>query len=289
MTVGKRIIQTGLFFLALIAFGSMISTNAQDEGIWVDCQGEVVLHHLSIRDAQILAKRQARREAIEKVCGIALQSETLVNNFVNAGDFIHAISYGNVVQERNIEWKTETIPSQDSSQPPLIVLRLSMQVRVIPVEDSPDPEFRLSAQANRHVFQSGEEMYFKIQSSKDCYITIFNLAADDSVYVLYPNSIDSEHFIEADILVEIPSAASRKNGYQFKVATLPGQFKHTETITVIGTKHKIPFWDDVVSQNVGTPRIAMTKLSRWLSEIPVSQRAEASFAYSVQSEMSKEM
>ncbi len=289
MSFNKRIIHICLFFLSLTAFGSMIHVNAQDDGIWVDCSGEVVLHHLSMKDAQVLAKRQARREAIEKVCGIALQSETLVNNFVNAGDFIHAISYGNVVHERNIAWETETIPNQDPSQPPLVVLRLSMQVQVVPVEEAPDPGFRLTAKANRHVFQSGEQIYFKIQSTCDCYITIFNLAADDSVYVLFPNSIEPEHFFQADTLIEIPSMANRKDGYQFKVATLPEQFKHSETITIIGTKHKVPFWDDVATQNVGTPRVAMTKLTRWLSEIPISQRAEASFAYSVQSESPKEM
>lgn len=289
MSFGKKIIHAFLLFFALIAFGSMISSNAQDDGIWVDCGGEVVLHHLSMKDAQILAKRQARREAIEKVCGIALQSETLVNNFVNAGDFIHAISYGNVVQERNIEWKTETIPNQDTTQPPLVVLRLSMQVRVLPVDDAPDPGFKISANANRMVFQNGEEIYFKIQSTKDCYITVFNLAADDSVYVLFPNTLQSEHFLKADTLFEIPSAVNRKNGYRFKVATLPGHMRNAESITVIGTKDKVPFWDNVATDNVGTPRVAMTKLTRWLSEIPVSQRAEASFSYSVESSFSREM
>ena len=33
---------------------------------------------------------------------------------------------------------------------------------------------------------------------------------------------------------------------------------------------------------IGTPKMALTKLARWLSQIPVSERAEASAVYTVE-------
>lgn len=260
---------------------------SQPEERWVECSGEAVVQNITNEEAQVIAKRRARRDAIEKVCGIQLQAESLVQDYVLAGDFIHAIAYGHVVEEKNLSWETETLPPENPSTPPVILLRLTMNAKVIPINDMPDPYFKLNLNLNRNVFQSGDEVILRVKSTKDCYITVLNLAADDSVYVLFPNISQRDNFIDAEKSVEIPSKAERESGFHIRVRNLPGHKKDTELVTVIATKQKLNILDELESRHgfgtMGTPRMAMTRLARSLSGIPVSERAEASVIYEIHS------
>lgn len=259
----------------------------QDEAKWVQCSGEAVLQNITTEEAQVMAKRRARLDAIEKVCGIKLQAETLVRDFILAGDFIHSISYGHVVEEKDISWKTVTLPPENPGSPPVILLRVSMNAKVIPVNEKPDPYFKVELKLNRTVFQAGDEVIVNIKTTKDCYLTLLNIAANDSVYVLFPNKFQNKNFIKANTGIEIPNEKYRDSGLHIRVATLPGHKKDTEILKVIATKQKIFILDEIDTSSgfglMGTPRIALTKLARWLSEIPVSERAEAATIYTVQS------
>lgn len=255
------------------------------QGQWVACQGEAAVLNVTYEEAQVLALRRARLDAIEQVCGVSLQAESMVKNFMMAGDFIHSISYGQVVEERNHNWKTEEVPSETPSAPPVLLLRVSMEARVIPVTEPSDPYFKLSLNINRSVFESGDEVVLKVKSTKDCYLTILNWAANDSVYILLPNEFDPDGLVQAGSTTEIPNRRLREAGVHFRVATLPGHTQDTEMIKVVATKQKAAFFDELEMKNgfgiMGTPKMAVAKMARWLSEIPVSERAEASQVYTI--------
>ena len=261
--------------------------HAEEQGTWVKCFGEAAVQNITTEEAQVLAKRRARLDAIEKVCGISIQAESMIKNFRLAADFIHSISYGQVVEERNPEWKTEALPPEDPSSPPVIVFKFTMEARVIPLNGKPDPYFKVRLNINRTVFQTGDEAILKVRATKDCYLTVLSLAANDSVYILVPNQFNPDCFVKAGVKIEIPDKKLREQGFNFRVATLPGHKKDTEIIKVIATKQKLAFLDEVSNTGgfglLGTPRMAVTKLARWLSEIPVSERAESSMIYSVYS------
>lgn len=92
-------------------------------------------------------------------------------------------------------------------------------------------------------------------------------------------------YANAHCTIEIPSLDYRNEGFHIRVKTLPGYKKDTEVLKVIATKQKIDYTDEIVISGgfglIGTPRTAMVKLMRWLSEIPVSERAEATVMYTV--------
>ncbi|HDQ44949.1 MAG TPA: hypothetical protein ENN17_05535 [bacterium] len=134
----------------------------QGPGQWVACSGEAAVQNITTEEAQALALRRARHDAVERVCGVLLQSETLVKDFMTAGDFIHTISYGEVVEEKDVQWETETLPSDRPGSPPVIVLRVSMNARVVSREGKPDPSFRISLKLNKTSFQSGEEAIIRV-------------------------------------------------------------------------------------------------------------------------------
>lgn len=283
-----RWMKPGLFSWILLSLIIVLPVRSQEEGKWIQCSGEAAVQNITYEEAQVLAMRRARLDGIEKVCGVSLQAETLVKDFMLAGDFIHSISYGHIVEEKDILWETETLQPDRPDNPPIILLRATMQAKVIPVNESPDPYFKIDLKLNRTVFQSGDEVVLTVQSTKDCYLTILNLAANDSVYVLYPNRFQRNNFIKANVEKEIPSEEDRNIGFHIRVTNLPGHKRDTELVKVIATKKKNDLLNDMVYSRdfgfLGTPRVALTKMARWLSGIPVSERAEVAVMYTVQTE-----
>ena len=73
--LGKGLIL--IFFFSAGLFG-------QDRSQWIQCSGEAAVLNMTYEDAQVLAKRRARLDAIEKVCGVSMQAESLVRDFMAA-------------------------------------------------------------------------------------------------------------------------------------------------------------------------------------------------------------
>lgn len=272
----------------LIFFFIVLSNlTGQEAGKWVRCSGEAAIQNITSEEAQVIAKRQARLDAIEKACGVSMHAETLVKDFVAAGDFVHAMSYSRVVEEKDVQWKTETLPAHKPGSPPSLVLRVEMTAKVVPEAGNPDPSFKVDLKLNRTSFQSGEEVVLKVEATKECYLTVFNLGADDTVRVLFPNKWQPDVPLNANSTMEIPDPSMRDSGvFHIRVANLPGHKRDGEMVKVIATRRRIDLSGQAETLSgfgpMGTPKMAMTSLAKWLSEIPVSERAEAAVSYVVE-------
>jgi len=268
-----------LFFLTVFSAGAQV----RGPGVWVSCSGEAFVRNITVEEAHNLALQRAMQDAVEKACGIAVQSETLVKNFMTAGDFVHAISQGRVVEEKDMQWETVSIPADKPDRPPVIMVRVTMNARVLSETGEADPNFRISLIMDKREFLSGEEAVFQIQAARDCHVTLLNLAANDSVYVLFPNNVQKDNFLKAGEIVKIP-----EGGFKIRVATLPGHARDSEVVMAIATKQNFRFFEesdmDPKPGSVGTPRFAALKLARILSGIPKSERVEDLKVYTVTSE-----
>jgi hypothetical protein len=182
----------------------------------------------------------------------------------------------------------EALPSEKPDTPPLIVMHVSMNACVKLTQDKPDPSFKMFMELNRTVFQSGDEAVIRIKATKDCYLILLSIAANDSVYILFPNALQKESLIQSNVEYEIPDEPSRQAGFHIRVAALPGHRQNTEIVKAIATKRNVPLPEGIIIDRgfglIGTPKVAVMKLAAWLSEIPPSERAEASVMYSVSSE-----
>ena len=279
----KDLGRTGLIVTVLFCMAWLSAmTRVQDEGVWVQCMGEAVIRNITAEEAHRLALENARQNAVEKGCGISLQSETWVNNFAMAGDFVRAISHGRVVEEKDLKWETASIPSDMPGRPPSLVVRVVMNARVVSESGVADPDFKISVEMNKREFRSGDEAVFNVSSTRDCYVTVLSLAANDSVYVLFPNAMQKNNGLKAGESIRIPDG-----GFKIRVMTLPGHTKDSEVVQVIATKQAVTIYDpaDIAfgKGSVGTPRVAITKLARILAGISVSDRAEDSKIYTVSS------
>ncbi len=261
----------------IMIFAGLGSLTAQPVSYPEKFIGAVPISGISPEEARSQAIRKARLDAIEKLCGVDIQSASLVKDFMLSGDFVSSASYGQITSEKIL--KEEVITKQEQiNQPPTLIYQIEMEIAVQCESGQPDPSFRLNLQTNKMTFVNGEELILKVQSTSDCYITILNYAADEKVSVLMPSSIFPDNFIPAQQPIEIPSQPQRLQGIHLRMQTLGGQEKSSEIIQVIATKQKIDFLENLeTKEDIGEGlnlSIAIDRLLRWITSIPVQQRTQ---------------
>ena len=241
-------------------------------------RGEAAIANVTPEEARVRAIRKARLAAVEQQCGVNMQAETMVKDFMLSGDYIHSVTYGQVVEEKIIK-ETVDINQPSIDQPPNLTYVVEMQIATKCETGLPDPSFRIALNIIKKTFVSGEEMILDVTATQDCYVTVVNFAADDKVYVLIPSQLLQDNLLTANTQREFPGAAQRQQGVHFRLGTVPGRQQCSEVIQVIATKRKIDFLDELETEGgygvMPTLALAGTQLARWLATIPVSERAEA--------------
>ena len=161
---------------------------------------------------------------------------------------------------------------------------LTLEAYVEPVKGNRDPGFTVKAELHDNTLSSGEELLFTLTPTQDSYLYAFNLMADHSVLLVFPNDYMPDNHLSAGETVQIPDPNMR--GYvRFRVGTLPGEELTTESIYVVCTKDIVTLADDL--PRIGTDMPAsgdsksFIKLQRWLTNIPLDRRVEKNLIYHV--------
>ncbi len=255
-----------------------------DEGRTVTATGVAMLENITPEEAQNIALKRARNTAIEEVCGISVQAETFVKNFMVHGDFIHSVSYGHIVSEEILRWDID-VTSKSKKLPPAIAYRVTIKTRVRPEKGKPDPYYQVTCKLNKKIFRSGDEMIIRVKSSKPSYITVLNFSADGKVILLYPNQLRKDNYVLALEEFQIPSETDRTDVLKLQVSTLPGHKKDTEFIKVIATRKPIELLEGLLFQGqygvMDTVNFAVTEIARLVTAIPLRERAEHTVFYDI--------
>jgi hypothetical protein len=161
---------------------------------------------------------------------------------------------------------------------------MKLKAYVEPVNGNRDPGFTVKAELSDNTLSSGDELSFALTPTQDSYLYAFNLMADHSVLLVFPNDYMPDNHISAGETVQIPNSNMR--GYvRFRVGTLPGQELTTESIYVVCTKDIVTVADDLPRIGTGMPASGDSKsfirLQRWLTNIPLDRRVEKNLIYHV--------
>ena len=240
--------------------------------------------NLTPEEAQNLALKRARQNAIEEVCGVSVQAETLIRNNMLAADFIHSVSYGRIIEEEILGWDVD-VSRESKRRPPSVAFRVTIKARVKPEKGKPDPYYQVSVGLNKKVYHSGDEMIIRVKATKPSYISVLNFAADGSVILLYPNRLRKNNYVKALKQYQIPSEADRNDVLKLQVSTLSGHRKDTEFIKVIATRQPIHLLDGLLTQGqygvMDTVNLAAVEIARLVSAIPLKERAEQTVFYEI--------
>ena len=114
----------------------------------------------------------------------------------------------------------------------------SMQSVQAPTGAGPTGSLGVVAWVDRadDTYAYGERVRLFVQTSKDAYVTVLNVAPDGATTVLFPNRFQADHWVRANTITEIPDPSSQ---VRIAVSGPAG----AELIKVIASNQPVPLFD----------------------------------------------
>jgi len=85
----------------------------------------------------------------------------------------------------------------------LFVYEVTIDARVVKYSVKPDPLFDALVTGIKGVYENEEKLVFTIQTTRDCYLNIFNIT-DNSTSLMYPNPWEQSKVIKAGEQINFP-------------------------------------------------------------------------------------
>jgi len=144
--------------------------------------------------------------------------------------FLSAVAKGVIIGEDTLE-PASLLPGNQTDNKPVYETKLSIKIKNV---EKNDPYFYLTMNFDpkRSSFRDGEAVSLKAIASKDCYLTVFSIGADNKLYLIFPNTIQTDNHIKIQDTIRIGNLV---------MGLLPGFSSSAESIVGIATKENFPF------------------------------------------------
>lgn len=218
-------------FSAVIPFLLIATLSfASEKPVWIEAKGEAYMSEIDTpKGVRERAKRDAENRAIEKAVGAFIRAHTLVSNAVLAEDLIYASVRGKIDK---IEIIKEGWDEKDRN-----LYRVFLKALIIPVYPERGEGLTIKLSLSKTHLKEGDKVKIFYQANEDCYVYIFSVAADGSVTLLLPNSLNPHNAVKGGKVYQFPEEGSK---IHVQARFLP-EYKDPvaeERIKVIATKKK---------------------------------------------------
>ncbi len=251
--------------ILVIIFAILISSNvyAQKEKITtlkaVKGEYSVILEYSDItgREAMRLAREDAKRKAIEKVCGCRINIWDQMESS-SAGDVFNSLSI-NQIDGEIIEFEVkEEGHRQSSTRSSETIFYCIADVKVKKGVE-PDPDFYIAVNGLKSVYYTGESLLFSVMPYRDCFMKIFLFEDEKHGYTLYPNIYDRTKIMPANKVFNISDSPY----YEFELQKNSKQSKEINRLVFVFTKTERPFNEEETSR---------AEIEKWIAQIPNNQK-----------------
>jgi hypothetical protein len=267
-----------LIFILLITSTALMQTILPQiidlgEG-WYKVTTSVRVENITPVQAKEMAIQRACQLAIEQFAGIEITGRTSLvqvesNSEITMDHFsklTNQVSSGIILEKEILKEENFTVNEG-------IQKSVTLKLKIGKQQGELDPYFSLDASLNKTYFQEGEELFLRVISTKNCYLTILNIMSDENVTTVFPNQYRKDNFVKAGDVFELPNQSDIKQGIMFKVNLLPGKSEDAELIKIIATK-------EPMNLNIGSNyKTALEALHNWLITIPRDQIDEIDLQY----------
>ena len=228
----------------------------------------------------------ARQNAIEQVVGIKVASETYYkrseigeNEFSKITDAFSTLSrnssYGKIVEEKILSQNITT-------EKDFVTCITKIEAQVFEEPQNIDNAFQVEIKIENPVLlikeNKGDELKFKITSTKDCYIYLFAILSNDSVQMLIPNKHIENSFHSANKTVQVYENKMQNIGMKF-ISYLPeDKNSDIEALYLIALKEKI---DYQYADKLYDVNSTIVNINKWLISIPSNLRTESFAQYEI--------
>ncbi|HXV76401.1 MAG TPA: DUF4384 domain-containing protein, partial [Candidatus Polarisedimenticolaceae bacterium] len=165
------------------------------------------------------------------------------------------------------------------------VYRAVLEADVVLEPGRRDPAFQLelASEPDSGTLRAGESLRLTVTPSKDCYVTVLHLDPQGGVERVFPNRFQPDHGVRGGTARTIPAP---EDGFELRAELERGRHRQHEQILVVATLDPIRFEvatasdpDELVPNAIES--IALSRLNRWLLEVPVDRRVEALWSYEI--------
>jgi len=245
---------------------------------WYVVTGMASLKNLNFEEARREAEDNACREAIEHFSGVQVSSSS--SYVLGESERMDVDKYSQIINSVSAGLILKKIPLMEPSVIPNTTdMEVKLKVKVGKQKGKSDPKFKLRSSLDREYYKHGEEMTISVTPSIDCYLNILNFSSNDSVYILFPNTLLENNFVKASEKFLLPSEEHRERGIRFRVGLLPGKEEDLEMIKILATKENIPFTALSSISTIGTYESTATDIIGWIMNIPRDQMTEYTLLY----------
>jgi Ni,Fe-hydrogenase III component G len=251
---------------------------AADQPVLIEETGEARLGEMDTpKEVMARARRDAQSKAIEKAVGAFIKAHTLVSNNQIAEDLVYAAVRGKIEKTEILQ---EGWDAKDRN-----LYRVSLKALVEPVYPEKGQCLSLKVSLSKSVLKERDETKVLYQANSDAYVYIFSIAADGSVTLLLPNSVDKDNRVLRDKAYEFPPANSP---VRLQAMFLPGYKEKAaeERIKIIATKNEealvpLGFQEGMVKVYDAKSTGLVSELVKRLSQLDPAEWTEASAAYRI--------
>ena len=270
--------------LITILFFSALHLSAQSGEIlkdlgdgWYEVMGTSSLENQTLEQARRKAEDIACREAIEHFSGVQVSSSS--SYVLGESEHMDVDKYSQIINSVSAGSILEKMPISQKLVDGSFDIEVKIKVKVGQQKGKADPKFKLKSSLDREYYKHGEEMTISVTPSMDCYLNILNFSSNDSVYILFPNTLLKNNFIRSGETFLLPSEENRERGIRFRVGLLPGKEEDLEMIKILATKENIPFTALSSISTIGTYESTATDIIGWIMDIPRDKMTESTLQY----------
>lgn len=217
----------------------------------------LALSDVTGREALQLAREDAKRKALEKVCGSRVNIWDQMESS-SAGDVFNSLSISQTegeILEFNI---IEEGHKQSEARSSETIFYCVADVRVKKGRE-PDPDFSIAVNGLKSVYYSGEELLFDVKPYRDCYMKIFLLEDESVGYLLYPNEYDKSTLLKANQKWAIADSPY----YSFELQKSSNREKEVNRLVFLFTKSEMSFNEKNTSRS---------EIEKWIASIANDQK-----------------
>jgi len=270
-----------LFLYSSLCFAQIIQPQIEKlEDNLFQITTSVLIENITPEQAKEKAVSEACKLAIEQVSGIEVTGRTSIiqaesDNKITIDHFSKLTNQ----TSNGIILEKEIIKEENTVENNLVYKTVTLKIKVGKQTGEKDPYFNVEASLNKDYFKSGEEIKIEIKSSKDCYITVFNICSNDSIYVIFPNLYRKDNFLKSNETFILPNEQDEIKGISFPVNLLPAKEEDTEMIKIIITKEKFDFSSSYSFSAYGTYKSVLNNLYHQIIKIPRDEMEEVDILY----------
>jgi hypothetical protein len=278
-----------LFLLPVVLLSNLIAQQLPDDSVqelgndqYVASTWIVFHDNMTKSEAKEKATAKALKSIIEYYSGIEISSSSFsmiaesgrtigIDHFA---EVTNTLSKGMILEKEVIEGRVQPHGNQT-----LYVIKVRAKVGSLKGEK--DPLFILDANLNRDIYQNGDEMVININSSKKCFVYVFNVYSDGTVATLIPNTYLPGNMIEAGGVLRIPPL--NEKSIKFRVGIPEGVKSASELIYVLGIKNDEQLSSKTFDLNFDSYKMAIEKLTELVMEFPRDQIEQITLNYVIES------